>query len=203
MQRLRRLHQGMPGGSQGPVQPRSRETEGRAEIFRAGDTQQAGILKLGHAPCKVTCPANINVQGYIQLIKKKEYVKAVRLIRERNPLSAICGRVCPGSLRRRLHPGRGGRAPGDQAAQALRLRPGDDAGPLRRACPPGGKRAAGECKKSRDHRRRARRALPRAGTWQTGVSRSPSLKRRSAAGGMLRWGIPAVPSARETYLIMK
>ncbi|MEJ2739575.1 MAG: FAD-dependent oxidoreductase [Dehalococcoidia bacterium] len=52
------------------------------------------ILKNGHAPCKVACPANINVQGYIQLIKKKEYVKAVNLIRERNPLSAICGRVC-------------------------------------------------------------------------------------------------------------
>lgn len=53
------------------------------------------ILKLGHAPCKVTCPANINVQGYIQLIKKGEYVKAVNMIRDRNPLSAICGRVCP------------------------------------------------------------------------------------------------------------
>jgi heterodisulfide reductase subunit A-like polyferredoxin len=53
-----------------------------------------GILKNGHAPCKVECPAHINVQGYIQLIKKKEYLKAVNLIRERNPLSAICGRVC-------------------------------------------------------------------------------------------------------------
>ena len=52
------------------------------------------IRKLGHAPCKIACPANINVQGYIQLIKKKEYVKAVKLIRERNPLAAICGRVC-------------------------------------------------------------------------------------------------------------
>lgn len=53
-----------------------------------------GILKNGHAPCKIKCPANINVQGYIQLIKKKEYIKAVNLIRERNPLSAICGRAC-------------------------------------------------------------------------------------------------------------
>jgi heterodisulfide reductase subunit A-like polyferredoxin len=52
------------------------------------------IMKNGHAPCKVSCPVHINVQGYIQLIKKKEYVKAVNLIRERNPLSAICGRVC-------------------------------------------------------------------------------------------------------------
>ncbi len=53
------------------------------------------MMKLGHAPCKMTCPANINIQGYIQLIKKQEYVKAVNMIRERNPLSAICGRVCP------------------------------------------------------------------------------------------------------------
>jgi heterodisulfide reductase subunit A-like polyferredoxin len=53
------------------------------------------MLKLGHAPCKVKCPANVNIQGYIQLIKKKEFVKAVNLIRERNPFSAICGRVCP------------------------------------------------------------------------------------------------------------
>ena len=53
------------------------------------------ILKLGHSPCKMECPANINVQGYIQLIKKKEFVKAADLIRERNPLAAICGRVCP------------------------------------------------------------------------------------------------------------
>ena len=34
------------------------------------------------------------MQGYVQLIKKKEYVKAVNLIRERNPLAAICGRIC-------------------------------------------------------------------------------------------------------------
>jgi heterodisulfide reductase subunit A-like polyferredoxin len=53
-----------------------------------------GILKNGHSPCKVECPANVNVQGYVQLIKKKEYLKAVNLIRERNPLSAICGRIC-------------------------------------------------------------------------------------------------------------
>lgn len=53
-----------------------------------------GILKLGHAPCKVSCPANINVQGYVQLIKKKEYLKALSLMRERNPLLSICGRVC-------------------------------------------------------------------------------------------------------------
>jgi len=65
-----------------------------AKLYAQATPNKFGILKNGHAPCKVTCPANINVQGYVQLIKKKEYVKAVNLIRERNPLSAICGRVC-------------------------------------------------------------------------------------------------------------
>src|SRR4030042_4593249 len=40
-----------------------------------------GILKNGHSPCKVECPAHIKVQGYTRLIKKKEYIKAVNLIR--------------------------------------------------------------------------------------------------------------------------
>jgi heterodisulfide reductase subunit A-like polyferredoxin len=52
------------------------------------------ILKNGHSPCRIACPAGVNVQGYVQLIKKGEYLKAVNLIRERNPLAAICGRVC-------------------------------------------------------------------------------------------------------------
>jgi len=46
------------------------------------------------APCKLTCPANVDVQGYISLIEKKLYDEAVKLIKESNPLPAICGRVC-------------------------------------------------------------------------------------------------------------
>jgi heterodisulfide reductase subunit A-like polyferredoxin len=65
-----------------------------AKHYAQATPNSFGILKNGHSPCKVACPAGINVQGYIQLIKKKEYVKAVNLIRERNPLSAICGRAC-------------------------------------------------------------------------------------------------------------
>jgi heterodisulfide reductase subunit A-like polyferredoxin len=65
-----------------------------AKLYAQATPNKFGILKSGHAPCKVECPVNINVQGYVQLIKKKEYLKAVNLVRERNPLSAICGRVC-------------------------------------------------------------------------------------------------------------
>ena len=46
------------------------------------------------APCKETCPAGVDVQGYISLIDKGMYSEAVSLIKEVNPLPAICGRVC-------------------------------------------------------------------------------------------------------------
>lgn len=46
------------------------------------------------APCKETCPAGVDVQGYISLIEKGLYSEAIALIKEVNPLPAICGRVC-------------------------------------------------------------------------------------------------------------
>ena len=46
------------------------------------------------APCKMTCPAGVDVQGYISLINKGMYKEAVGLIKQTNPLPAICGRVC-------------------------------------------------------------------------------------------------------------
>ncbi len=46
------------------------------------------------APCKETCPAGVDVQGYISFIEKGMYHEAVELIKETNPLPAICGRVC-------------------------------------------------------------------------------------------------------------
>ena len=45
-------------------------------------------------PCRQACPAGVDVQGYIALIEKGKYSDAVALIKETNPLPAICGRVC-------------------------------------------------------------------------------------------------------------
>jgi len=46
------------------------------------------------APCSMTCPAGIDVQGYIAHIANGQYQEAVKLIKERNPLPVVCGRVC-------------------------------------------------------------------------------------------------------------
>jgi heterodisulfide reductase subunit A len=47
-------------------------------------------------PCRIACPADINVQGYIALIQQGKFRDSVELIRKSMPFPAICGRVCFG-----------------------------------------------------------------------------------------------------------
>jgi len=46
------------------------------------------------AACKDACPAHTNVLGYIKLIAEGKFEEAYKLIRDTNPLPAVCGRVC-------------------------------------------------------------------------------------------------------------
>lgn len=46
------------------------------------------------SPCQNTCPAGIDVPGYIGLIAEERFFEALQLIKKRIPLPAICGRVC-------------------------------------------------------------------------------------------------------------
>ena len=47
------------------------------------------------APCRQTCPAEIDIPRYIAQIREGDYAGAVTTIRERNPFLLACGRVCP------------------------------------------------------------------------------------------------------------
>jgi heterodisulfide reductase subunit A-like polyferredoxin len=163
--------------------------KGIAKLYAQATPNIFGILKKGHAPCKVKCPARVNVQGYVQLIKKKEYVKAVQLIRRRNPLSAICGRIC-------THPCESvctrGKADDPIAIRLLKRFASDkememiEAGqlplPENKTPPPEAKKVA------------------IIGAGPAGLTAASDLAEAgfavtvyealSAAGGMLRWGIP-------------
>lgn len=47
------------------------------------------------APCSKACPAGTDCQGYVGLIANGEYKEAVKLIKEKLPLPASIGRICP------------------------------------------------------------------------------------------------------------
>jgi len=70
------------------------------EIKRAYRPQQAvaeaaRCLYCDDPPCNKGCPAEIDVLGFIQRIKTRNFTGAYRLIRKKNPLGAICARICP------------------------------------------------------------------------------------------------------------
>ena len=47
------------------------------------------------APCGLRCPARTDVQGYLKAIARGDDREAVRIIKERIPIPASIGRVCP------------------------------------------------------------------------------------------------------------
>ncbi|MBM4433399.1 MAG: FAD-binding protein, partial [Chloroflexi bacterium] len=49
---------------------------------------------LFRAPCQHTCPVELDIPGYVSLIKEGRFEESYRLIRQRNPFPSICGRVC-------------------------------------------------------------------------------------------------------------
>lgn len=47
------------------------------------------------APCQLACPAGTDCQGYVGLIANGQFDDALKLIKDRIPLPASIGRVCP------------------------------------------------------------------------------------------------------------
>ncbi len=45
-------------------------------------------------PCRLACPADVDIQGYMSLINLGKFKEAVALIKEKNPLPSVCGRIC-------------------------------------------------------------------------------------------------------------
>ncbi|MHC1744819.1 MAG: FAD-dependent oxidoreductase [Syntrophobacteraceae bacterium] len=53
------------------------------------------IDKKDRGPCVQTCPAGINIQGFVALIKAGRYLESLNLIMETMPLPGTLGRICP------------------------------------------------------------------------------------------------------------
>ena len=57
------------------------------------------------SPCENTCPANVNVPGYISLIAAGRFQDAYNLVMQENPFPAICGRICTRPCERKCRRG--------------------------------------------------------------------------------------------------
>lgn len=72
----------------------------QSERIRASRKVALELLLSDHdgdckAPCSKACPAGTDCQGYVGLIANGEYNEAVKLIKEKLPLPASIGRICP------------------------------------------------------------------------------------------------------------
>ena len=66
----------------------------------------AGVCtELVSSPCENTCPAGINIPGYMSLIATGDYYGAARIMLRDNPFAGICGRVCTHPCERRCRRG--------------------------------------------------------------------------------------------------
>jgi len=52
-------------------------------------------LQCVKAPCVKGCPVEVDIPAFIQLIKERKFDEAIKKVKEKNSLPAICGRVCP------------------------------------------------------------------------------------------------------------
>ena len=58
-------------------------------------TEASRCLQCPKPQCVSGCPVEIGIPAFIQLMKDKKFDEAIKKIKEKNCLPAICGRVCP------------------------------------------------------------------------------------------------------------
>jgi glutamate synthase (NADPH/NADH) small chain len=57
--------------------------------------ESSRCLQCKNPVCIEGCPVEIDIKSFINLVKNREFDKALEKIREKSSLPAICGRVCP------------------------------------------------------------------------------------------------------------
>ena len=72
-----------------------RERKAAFKLYPQAMPSAFSIEKKDKAPCRLTCPAGLNVQGYVQMVKEGKFKESLEIIMEQLPLPGVLGRVCP------------------------------------------------------------------------------------------------------------
>ena len=83
-----------------PEQPPAARIRNFDEVPYGYTEEQARLeasrcLQCKKPPCVTGCPVQVDIPGFIRLIREGRPIEAARLIKKTNCLPAICGRVCP------------------------------------------------------------------------------------------------------------
>jgi len=147
------------------------------------------LFKEAIAPCSQACPANVNIPEYMDLFREGRLMDALKILRLRNPLPGVCGRVCPHPCEPDCNRGEFDQRVNIRAVERLLGDYGLDIPPT------GG-----------DERGKGRKVAV-VGSGPAGLSAAYFLARRGVtvdlyerepeAGGLLRYGIPEYRLPRE------
>ncbi|NLG84354.1 MAG: NADPH-dependent glutamate synthase [Firmicutes bacterium] len=80
-----------------PVEARRRNFDEVAQGLTAAQAaaEARRCLQCKNRPCTTGCPVEVDIPGFVRLVAAGDPIAAARLIKEKNALPAICGRVCP------------------------------------------------------------------------------------------------------------
>lgn len=83
-----------------PVQDAEKRTKNFSEValgYSEADAlaEAERCLNCKNPVCKQGCPVEVPIPEFIQAIKDKNYDQAISILKSKNNLPAICGRVCP------------------------------------------------------------------------------------------------------------
>ncbi len=68
---------------------------GRTTVFKTGSWRNVTphyVRRL--PPCRAGCPVGNDVEGWLEAVGNRDWVEAVRLLIDEQPLPSVCGRVC-------------------------------------------------------------------------------------------------------------
>jgi NADPH-dependent glutamate synthase beta subunit-like oxidoreductase len=74
--------------------PGTFDLKGTGLLIPSLQSEPFPITTITPAPCTQMCPAGVNVKAYVSLIAEGRFAEALEVIRLRNPLPGICGRIC-------------------------------------------------------------------------------------------------------------
>ncbi|MCP4583622.1 MAG: FAD-dependent oxidoreductase [candidate division Zixibacteria bacterium] len=76
------------------IENKGKSVNHQFDYFRAS-LEAERCLSCYDPPCRKSCPASIPIPDFIRSIRSGNIQYAAKLIREANPLAAVCGTVCP------------------------------------------------------------------------------------------------------------